>query len=62
MGDVMFFENIQMLFAAVTHVVEELSLETLLSLKVEKSVMCLVDTRRPTVSVWEQDSVMFLKG
>jgi hypothetical protein len=39
------------MFAAVTHLVEGLSLETLLTLKVEKSLICLVGTRRPTGSL-----------
>jgi hypothetical protein len=43
-----------MLFAAVNHLVEGLSLETLLTLKVEKPLICLVGTRRPTVSIIEQ--------
>jgi hypothetical protein len=50
-----------MLFAAVTHLVEGVSLETLLTLKVEKSLICLVGTRRPTVSIIEQYSILFLK-
>jgi hypothetical protein len=50
-----------MVFAAVTHLVEGLSLETLLTLKVEKSLICLVGTRRPTVSIIEQHSILFLK-
>jgi hypothetical protein len=37
------------LFVAVTQLVVGLSLETLLTLKVAKSVICLVATRRPTV-------------
>jgi hypothetical protein len=40
-----------MLFAAVTNPVERLSLETLVTLNVEKSLICLVGTRRPTVSI-----------
>jgi hypothetical protein len=40
-----------MLFAAVTRLVEGPSLETFLILKVEKSLICLVGTRRPTVSI-----------
>jgi hypothetical protein len=43
-----------MLFAAVTHLVEGLSLETLLTLQVEKSLICLVGTRRLTVSIIKQ--------
>jgi hypothetical protein len=50
-----------MLFAAVTHLVEGLSLETLLALKVGKFLICLVGTRRPTVSIMEQQSIVFLK-
>jgi hypothetical protein len=49
-----------MMFAAVTHLVEGLSLETLLTLKVEKSLICLVRARRPTVSIIEQ-LILFLK-
>jgi hypothetical protein len=37
--------DLQMLFAAAKHLVEGLSLETLLTLKVEKSLICLVGTR-----------------
>jgi hypothetical protein len=62
MGDVMFIENLQMFFAAVTHDVERLSLETLLTLKFEKSVICLVDTRKPPVSIIERESIIFVKG
>jgi hypothetical protein len=43
-----------MLFAAVTHLVEGLSLEPLLTLNVEKSLICLVGTWRPTVSTTDQ--------
>jgi hypothetical protein len=42
-----------MLFAAAKHLVEGLSLETLLTLKVEKSLICLVGTRRSIVSTTE---------
>jgi hypothetical protein len=42
--------DLQMLLAAVTHLVEGLSVEALLNLKVEMSVICLVRTRRPTVN------------
>jgi hypothetical protein len=38
-----------MLFAAVTHLVEELSLATSRAIKVEKALICLVGTRKPTV-------------
>jgi hypothetical protein len=50
-----------MLFAAVTHLVEGLNLETLLTFKLEKSLICLVGTRRSTVSKIEQQSIVFLK-
>jgi hypothetical protein len=55
------FRDLQMLFAPVTRLAEGLSLETLLTLKVEKSIICLVGTRRPTVSVNEKQSMLFLK-
>jgi hypothetical protein len=55
------FRDFKMLFPAVTHLVEGISLEILLTLKSEKSLTCLVDTRRPTVSITEQQSVLFLK-
>jgi hypothetical protein len=50
-----------MLFAAVTHLIEGLSLETLLALKVGKFLICLGGTRKPTVSIMEQQSIVFLK-
>jgi hypothetical protein len=50
-----------MLFAAVTYPVEGLNLETLLTLKVERSLIGLEGTRRPRVSVIDQQSTMFLK-
>jgi DNA-binding TFAR19-related protein (PDSD5 family) len=50
-----------MLFAAVTHLVEGLSLEALLTLNVEKSLIWLVGTRRLTVSITEQQLILFLK-
>jgi hypothetical protein len=46
--------DVQMLFAAVTHLLDRLSLQTVLTVltvKVEKSAMCFVSTRRPEVSV-----------
>jgi hypothetical protein len=51
-----------MLFAAVTHLAEDLTLETLLPLKVEKSLICLVGTRRPTVTITEQQSIFVLEN
>jgi hypothetical protein len=60
----MFIENVQRftdLFAAVTHLVEGLILETLLTLKQEKSPTCSLGTRRPALSIMEQQSILFLK-
>jgi hypothetical protein len=54
----MFFENVQR-FAAVTHLVEGLSPETLLTLKMENSLVYFVGTRRPTVSVIEQQLILY---
>jgi hypothetical protein len=45
--------DLQMLFAAITHLVEELSLETLLTLKVEKSLICSAGICKRTGSVIE---------
>jgi hypothetical protein len=50
-----------MLFAAMMHLVEGLNLETLLMLRVQKSLICLVATWRPTVSIIEQQSILVLK-
>jgi hypothetical protein len=53
----MFIEKVkilEMLFAAVTHIVEGLNLETLLTLRVEKYLICLVGRRGPTLSITEQ--------
>jgi hypothetical protein len=50
-----------MLFAAVTHLVQGLSLETLLTLRVEKSLICFAGTQRTTVSIIERQSILFLK-
>jgi hypothetical protein len=51
----MFFENVKRFenvsYAAMTHFIEGLSLETLLTLKVEKFLICLVGIRRPTISI-----------
>jgi hypothetical protein len=43
--------DLQMLFAAITHRVEELSLEIFLALKVEKSLICFAGICNPTVSI-----------
>jgi hypothetical protein len=44
---------------AVTRPAAELSLETSLALKVEKSLICLVLAQKPTISIREQ--LLFLK-
>jgi hypothetical protein len=49
------------MFAAMTHLIEELNLETLLVLKVEKSVICLVGTQRTIISTTEQQPILFMK-
>jgi hypothetical protein len=53
--------DLQMLFAAITHLVEGLSLETFLTLKVEKSLICFAGIYNPTVSIIEQQLILFLK-
>jgi hypothetical protein len=42
-----------MLFAAVEHLDEGLSLETLFTLKIDEFLICLLGTWRPSVSVTE---------
>jgi hypothetical protein len=46
-------KNLQISFAAMTHLAEGLFLSALLTLKVEHSLICLVGTRIPTVSMME---------
>jgi hypothetical protein len=53
--------DLHMLFATVTRLVEGLSLETLLTLKVEETLTCLVGTWRSVVSVTEKQAILFLK-
>jgi hypothetical protein len=53
--------DLQMLFAAMAHFDKGLTLETLLTLRVEKSLICLVDTRRPTASIIEETFILILK-
>jgi hypothetical protein len=53
--------QIRVLFAAATHIAEGLNLDTLLTLKVEKSLIFLVGIRRPTLSIIEQQLIVFLK-
>lgn len=55
------FKDMQMLFKAVPHLVQALSVETLLTSKVEKSLICSVGTRRPIASIMEQQSILFLE-
>jgi hypothetical protein len=53
--------DLQMLFAAITRLVEGLSLDTFLTLKVEKSLICFAGICKPTVSIMEQQLLLFLK-
>jgi hypothetical protein len=46
-------KNQQISFEAMTHLAEGLFLNVLLTLKVENSLICLVGTRIPTVSMME---------
>jgi hypothetical protein len=55
---VMFIEkssDTQLLFANVMHLVEKLSFDILLTLTVEKSLICLVGIQEPTVSLIERE-------
>jgi hypothetical protein len=49
-----------MLFAAITHPVEGLSLETFLTPNVEKSLICSAAICKPTESIIEQQLILFL--
>jgi hypothetical protein len=63
-GDSIFIDNIQRFADAVavlTQLVEMLSLETLLTVKMKKSQIYLMGTRRTTVSIIEQQQILFLK-
>jgi hypothetical protein len=53
--------DLQMTCAAVTHLDVVLSLETLLILKVEKSLICLMGTHRATASIPEERLILFLE-
>jgi hypothetical protein len=53
--------DLQTLLAAITHLVEGLSLETFFTLKVENSLICFAGIYRPTVSIIEQQLIFFLK-
>jgi hypothetical protein len=50
-----------MLFAAVKHSVEGLSREAMLMLRVKKYLICLAGTGTTTVSIMEEQSILFLK-
>jgi hypothetical protein len=61
-GEVMFIGNVQrlqMLFVAMTHLVEVLIVEILLMLKAEKPLAFLVVILASTASIIEQRSVLF---
>jgi hypothetical protein len=45
--------DLQMLFAAITRLVEGLSLEAFFTLKVEKSLICFAGICKPTLSIIE---------
>jgi hypothetical protein len=47
------WRDLQVLFAAITHLVKGLSLETFFTLKVEKSLICFAGICKPTVSIIE---------
>jgi hypothetical protein len=51
-----------MLFAAITHLAERLSLETILTLKVEKSLICFAGICKPTVSIIKQQLIIIITG
>jgi hypothetical protein len=54
--------DLHMLFAAIAHLVGGLSLETFLTLKVEKSLICFAGICKPTLSITEQQLIiLFLK-
>jgi hypothetical protein len=48
-------------FSAVAQVDEGLSLEALLTLRVENFLICLVGTQRPTASMIEEQLILFLE-
>jgi hypothetical protein len=50
-----------MSFAALAHLAEGLCLRALLTLKAEKSLICLVGTRIPTVSMIAGQFILLLK-
>jgi hypothetical protein len=54
-------KNPQISFAAMAHLAEGLLLNALLTLEVENSLICLVGTRIPTVSMMEWQLILPLK-
>jgi hypothetical protein len=54
-------KNLQISFAAMTHLAEGLFLNALLTLKVENSLICFVGTRIPTLSMMEWQLILPLK-
>jgi hypothetical protein len=52
---------LQTSLAAMMHLTEGLCFNSLLTLKVENSLICLVDTRKPTVSKMEGQFILPLK-
>jgi hypothetical protein len=54
-------EIMQITFTAVAHLDESFSLEILLTFLVEKYIMYLLATQRPTVSITERQFPLFLK-
>jgi hypothetical protein len=53
--------HLHLLFATITHAVEGLNLETFFTLKVEKSLIFFAGICKPTVSIIEQELILFLK-
>jgi hypothetical protein len=54
-------KSLHMSFSALAHLTEGLCLSAVLTLKVEKSLICLVCTRIPTVSMIEWQFIFLLK-
>jgi hypothetical protein len=52
-GDNVFAKNLHMSFSAMTRLAKGLRRSALLTLKVENSLICLVGTRIPSVSMME---------
>jgi hypothetical protein len=54
-------KNLHMLFATMMHLPEGLCLNALLTLKAGNYLICLVGTRKPTVSMMEWQLILPLK-